>query len=71
MLHMLMEMLKFVFKLIIGLIVLINVWTYILLQKLVKRIEGTYPKVASGINTAFHYLTLPLAPFSKMFDSMH
>jgi|JI10StandDraft_1071094.scaffolds.fasta_scaffold210787_1 hypothetical protein len=68
---MILEILKFIFKLVIGLIVMINVWTYILLQKLVKRIEGTYPKTASGMNTAFHYITLPLAPFSKMFDNMH
>jgi len=68
---MILEILKFIFKLVIGLIVMINVWTYILLQKLVKRIEGTNPKLASGMNTAFHYITLPLAPFSKMFDNMH
>ena len=65
------EILKFIFKLVIGLIVMINVWAYILLQKVIKRIEGTFPATAKFLHAAFHYITLPLAPFSKLFDQMH
>lgn len=68
---MILEILKFILKLIVGLIVMINVWVYILFQKLVKRISRTNPKKAKTMEAVFHYITLPLAPFSKMFDTMH